>query len=239
MKQNKRSALKKLKEKGLRERFLSLKQMFEDESKEQAEIELQFNKEIEREQNKLKVIDREQKVLNTRIQCYEDENLEIERELEKTQKMLDDICSELQNDGTAWRNELQELKFKVVNMEHENKTRENNAEDQENSLFNDIERSLKQQQKTNHMQVMEKFKLLNKKKREKNDGLIGQIRRESKALLRELELEREADSRMKVGLAKKMDQHGEVMLKANHEIGLAKENIRKMINGRKERALTK
>ena len=232
MKTNKRSALQKLKEQGLRERFLSLKKMFEDETKEQADIELQFNKEIEHEKDKLSILEREQKVLETRVKCFEDENAEIELEIEKTQSMLDSLTLEIQREGSNWRNELQELNFKVIEQEHKNKKIRELGEDQEMRLYNDIERSLKQQQKTQHAQVMDAYKKLNEKRRRKKDDIIRRLREEGRQVLRELELEREGQSRMDKGLMKKREQYRDVIMKADHEIGLMRNQIRQVIDGK-------
>jgi hypothetical protein len=231
MKMKKRDALQKLKEQGLRERFLSLKKIFEEESKDQAETELQFKNEIEREEDKLQVLNREIKILDTRITCFKDENEDIEREIEKTQRMLDDICREIQVEGTEWRNELQSLKFQVVEQEHENKRRKNLVEEQDSGLFKDIERSLKQQQKAQHAQVMGAYREMGKMQTERNQEIKREIRQESRKLLKQLELEREGEARMKRGMMDKDQHHQEVLMKADHEIGLVRDEIRKNITG--------
>lgn len=224
--------MEKLKEQGLRERFLSLKKMFEEESREQAEVELKFKKEIERDQDKLEVFKRELKVTTTRARCFQDENANIEIELEKTQNLLDELCREIQSDGVEWRNELQALKFKVVEQEHENKRKRNISEEQEEGLLRDIKGSLKQRQIAEHARVMDAYKEINSIRTETNKDLKTQIREESRKLLKGLKLEREAGARMKKAMLSREEVHRDVIVKADHEVGLLRDQIRKVIDGR-------
>jgi hypothetical protein len=139
---------------------------------------------------------------------------------------------EIQKEGSEWRNELQELNFKVVEQEHRNKQIRENAEEKEKGLYMGMERGLKQQQKTQHGRVMDEYRKLNNERRKRKEDLVRKIREEGRQVLRELELEREGESRMKKGLMKKREVHGNVMMKADHEIGLLRDQIRQVVNGK-------
>ena len=226
-----RRAAKRLQEQNLREKFLSLKKIFEEETQSQNNIESRFQTQIDTLQTQLHDLESQIQTSELQTRLWNEESQTLSKQISETDQLLEKTVRDFEEQRAALQNELEQTRFQVLRKENEaiRKLEKTKFENQQTIGAEWRETQIRVGKKRE--EAAEANKRVVREMTRRNDQNADKFRNECRIIKQKVHIRADAELKAKKQVVEMENRHAHVLQRATDELAELHETLYQMIAG--------
>ena len=226
-----RRAAKRLQEQNLREKFISLKKIFEEETQNQNNIESRFQTQIQTLQSQLHDLESQIQTSELQTRLWNEENQTLSKQISDTDKLLEKIVRDFEEQRAALQNELEQTRFQVLRKENEAiRKLEKTKFDNQQKIGAEWREVQIRVGKKREEAVLAKQRVVREMTR-RNDQNADNFRNQCRIIKQKVHIRTDAELKAKKQVVEMENRHAHVLQRAKDELAELHETLYQIIAG--------